>query len=105
MPQQIVQLQEDMVRLYDKSAHGRYFTQPPADFTGQPEPQGPGIQEQAILAQIQLEQEKLEIEKAELAIKEQEFLLKVKEHEDENEFKIAELNLEARSERAVKIGN
>lgn len=104
-PQQIVQLQEDMVRLYDKSAHGRYFTQPPAEFTGQPEPQEPGIQEQAILAQIQIEQEKLEIEKAELAIKEQEFLLKVKEHEDENEFKIAELNLEARSERAVKIGN
>jgi len=104
-PQQIVQLQEDMVRLYDKSANGRYFTQPPMEFTGQPQPQEPSVQEQAVIAQIQLEREKLEIEKAELAIKEQEFLLKVKEHEDENEFKIAELNLEARSERPVKIGN
>ena len=104
-PQQIVQLQEDMVRLYDKSANGRYFTQPPMEFTGQPQPQEPSVQEQAVIAQIQLEREKLEIEKAELAIKEQEFLLKVKEHEDENEFKIAELNLEARSDRPVKIGN
>mgnify|MGYP003145549866 FL=1 len=104
-PQQIVQLQEDMVRLYDKSANGRYFTQPPIEFTGQPQPQEPSVQDQAVIAQIQLEREKLEIEKAELAIKEQEFLLKVKEHEDENEFKIAELNLEARSDRPVKIGN
>ena len=104
-PQQIVQLQEDMVRLYDKSANGRYFTQPPMEFTGQPQPQEPSVQDQAVIAQIQLEREKLEIEKAELAIKEQEFLLKVKEHEDENEFKIAELNLEARSDRPVKIGN
>jgi len=104
-PQQIVQLQEDMVRLYDKSANGRYFTQPPMEFTGQAQPQEPSVQEQAVIAQIQLEREKLEIEKAELAIKEQEFLLKVKEHEDENEFKIAELNLEARSDRPVKIGN
>ena len=104
-PQQIVQLQEDMVRLYDKSANGRYFTQPPIEFTGQSQPQEPSVQEQAVIAQIQLEREKLEIEKAELAIKEQEFLLKVKEHEDENEFKIAELNLEARSDRPVKIGN
>lgn len=104
-PQQIVQLQEDMVRLYDKSANGRYFTQPPMEFTGQPQPQEPSVQDQAVIAKIQLEREKLEIEKAELAIKEQEFLLKVKEHEDENEFKIAELNLEARSDRPVKIGN
>jgi len=32
-------------------------------------------------------------------------MLEVKKHEDENEFKVAEINLEARSERAVKIGN
>ena len=63
------------------------------------------MQEQALMAQIELEREKLEIEKAELAIKQQEFELKVREHEDENEFKIAELNLEARSERPVKIGS
>ena len=104
-PQQVVQLQEDMVRLYDKSANGRYFTRPPAEFTGQPPQQGPTMQEQALMAQIELEREKLEIEKAELLIKQQEFELKVREHEDENEFKIAELNLEARSERPVKIGS
>lgn len=105
MPKQIVQLQEDMVRLYDKSANGRYFTEPPEGFTGQPEPQPPSIQDQALMAQIELEREKLEIDKRELAIKEQEFQLQVRKHEDENEFKLAELNLEARSERAVKIGN
>ena len=104
-PQQIVQLQEDMVRLYDKSAHGRYFTEPPAEFTGQPEPQPPSAQEQAVMAQIEIERAKLELDRQELALKEQEFMLKVREHEDENEFKLAELNLEARSERAVKIGN
>ena len=105
MPQQIVQLQEDMVRLYDKSAHGRYFTEPPAEFTGQPEPQPPSAQEQALMAQVEIERAKLELDKQELALKEQQFMLKVREHEDENEFKLAELNLEARSERAVKIGN
>jgi len=104
-PQQIVQLQEDMVRLYDKSAHGRYFTEPPAEFTGQPEPQPPSAQEQALMAQVEIERAKLELDRQELALKEQEFMLKVREHEDENEFKLAELNLEARSERAVKIGN
>ena len=103
MPQQIVQLQEDMVRLYDKSAHGRYFTEPPPEFTGQK--QGPSVQEQAVMAQIEIEKAKLQLEQAELQLKQQEFELKVKEHEDENEFKIAELNLEARSERPVKIGN
>ena len=104
-PQQIVQLQEDMVRLYDKSAHGRYFTEPPAEFTGQPEPQPPSAQEQALMAQVEIERAKLELDRQELALKEQQFMLKVREHEDENEFKLAELNLEARSERAVKIGN
>ena len=103
-PQQIVQLQEDMVRLYDKSANGRYFTRPPAEFTGQQQQQGPTMQEQALMAQIEIERGKLELEKAELAIKQQEFELKVREHEDENEFKIAELNLEARNERP-KIGS
>ncbi len=104
-PQQIVQLQEDMVRLYDKSASGRYFTAPPPEFTGRPEPEGPTPQEQALMAQIEIEREKLEIDRAQFKLKEQEFMLKVKEHEDENEFKLAELNLEARSERPVKIGN
>ena len=103
MPQQIVQLQEDMVRLYDKSAHGRYFTTPPPEFTGQK--QGPTMQEQAVMAQIEIEKAKLQLEQAELQLKQQEFELKVKEHEDENEFKLAELNLEARGERPVKIGN
>ena len=104
-PQQIVQLQEDMVRLYDKSAHGRYFTKPPAEFTGQPEPQPPSAQEQALMAQVEIEKAKLELERQELSLKEQQFMLKVREHEDMNEFKLAELNLEASSERAVKIGN
>ena len=110
MPYQIVQLQEDMVRLYDKAAYGRYFTDPGVEFTGQSE--GPSAEQQALeaqmqatMAQIQIEQEKLAIDREELALKEQEFMLDVKKHEDENEFKVAELNLEARSERAVKIGN
>ena len=110
MPHQIVQLQEDMVRLYDKSANGRYFTDPGKEFTGQqegpsPEQQAMQAQQEAVMAQIQIEQGKLAIDQAELEIKEQEFMLEVKKHEDENEFKVAELNLEARSERAVKIGN
>jgi len=110
MPYQIVQLQEDMVRLYDKAAYGRYFTDPGVEFTGQqegpsPEQQAVEAQMQAAMAQIQIEQEKLAIDREELALKEQEFMLDVKKHEDENEFKVAELNLEARSERAVKIGN
>jgi len=110
MPYQIVQLQEDMVRLYDKAAYGRYFTDPGVEFTGQqegpsPEQQAMEAQMQATMAQIQIEQEKLAIDREELALKEQEFMLDVKKHEDENEFKVAELNLEARSERAVKIGN
>jgi hypothetical protein len=110
MPYQIVQLQEDMVRLYDKAAYGRYFTDPGVEFTGQaegpsPEQQAVEAQMQATMAQIQIEQEKLAIDREELALKEQEFMLDVKKHEDENEFKVAELNLEARSERAVKIGN
>ncbi len=110
MPYQIVQLQEDMVRLYDKAAYGRYFTDPGREFTGQQE--GPSAEQQAmqaqqeaLMAQIQIEQEKIAIDRAELELKEQEFMLEVKKHEDENEFKVAELNLEARSERAVKIGN
>jgi len=110
MPYQIVQLQEDMVRLYDKAAYGRYFTDPGREFTGQQE--GPSAeqqamqaQQQAVMAQIQIEQEKIALDRAELELKEQEFMLEVKKHEDENEFKVAELNLEARSERAVKIGN
>ncbi len=109
MPYQIVQLQEDMVRLYDKAAYGRYFTDPGKDFTGQQE--GPSAeqqamqaQQQAVMAQIEIEKEKIAIDRAELELKEQEFMLEVKKHEDENEFKVAELNLEARSERAVKIG-
>jgi hypothetical protein len=57
------------------------------------------------MAQIEIEQGKLEIEKQELMLKQKELELKIREHEDMNEFKLAELNLEARSERAVKIGN
>lgn len=110
MPHQIVQLQEDMVRLYDKAAHGRYFTMPAPEFTGQPEGPSPEqmqmeAQQQAVMAQIQIEQEKLAIDRAEFELKQQEFELDVRKHEDENEFKIAELNLEARSERPIKIGN
>lgn len=105
MPQQMVQLQEDMVRMYDKSAHGRYFTAPPPEFTGIPEPQPPSVQDQALMAQIQLEQQKFELDKAEFELEKAKFEQEVREHEDSNEFKIAELNLEARSERAVKIGN
>jgi len=114
MPQQIVQLQEDMVRLYDKAAYGRYFTDPGAEFTGQPEGPSPEqqaamqaqqVQMEAVMAQIEIEKAKVELDRAELELKEQEFMLEVKKHEDENEFKVAEINLEARSERAVKIGN
>lgn len=114
MPQQIVQLQEDMVRLYDKAAYGRYFTDPGPEFTGQPEGPSPEqeaamqaqkVQMEAVMAQIEIEKAKVELDRAELELKEQEFMLEVKKHEDENEFKVAEINLEARSERAVKIGN
>lgn len=110
LPAQIVQLQEDMVRMYDKSAHGRYFTQPPPEFTGQPE--GPSQEDQVLQAQMEIEQGKLQIEKAKLDIDQgkldlqaQRLEFEKQQHQDDNEFKIAELNLEARSDRAVKIGN
>lgn len=102
MPQQVVQLQEDIVRLFDKAANGRYFTMPSPEFTGQKTE--PDTQEKAVEAQIQIEMQKLQLEAQKLELKKAEFELEVKKHADETEFKIAELNLEARQERGVKIG-
>jgi hypothetical protein len=110
-PKNIFNLQEDAVGIVDKTAHGRYFTDP-GDITGTEGQEGPSLEEQIAQAELQLKQQEVQIKQQELQIdaakvklEEQELALKARMHEDENEFKLAELNLEARQERAVKVGN
>jgi hypothetical protein len=61
--------------------------------------------------QVAVDAQNIDIKKAQLALEErelelQEELARLKEriHEDENQFKIAELSLEAEQKRAVKVG-
>jgi hypothetical protein len=72
---------------------------------------GPSIEEQALQAQTALEQQKLELkaaelelDKAKLELEEQRLEFQAQQHADENQFKIAELQLEAEQRRAVKVG-
>jgi hypothetical protein len=110
-PKQIFNLQEDIVNIFDKTAAARYFTDP-GDITGREGEEQPSPEEQQAQVDMQIKMKEVQIKEAELQLKAQalqfqqkELEFEMRKHEDENEFKLAELNLEASSDRPIKIGN
>lgn len=108
MPTNVWNLAMEKTRVAGRKDGDLFFTKPETDDIDQ----GPSIEEQKLQAEIQERQAKAELDKRELALKERQLELEEREldfeeqrHEDENEFKLAELALEADQQRAVKIGD
>ncbi len=105
----------EKTRITGRKDGDKFFTKPESDQIDQ----GPSIDEQVKLKEVQLKEAKLEVEAKEVQIKEAEILIKQREqelkeqelalrqqiHEDENQFKLAELALEQQQERPVKVGD
>lgn len=114
-PQNVYNLAEDLVKITDKAAMGRYFTDPQTI----PPKQGPSPQEMAMQQEMQLKERDMAVKEKEVQLKEldaqikiaqielekAELALKKQIHEADNEFRLAEINLEATQQRAVKIGD
>lgn len=107
-PSNVWNLAMEKTRVAGRKDGNLFFTQPESDDTEE----GPSVEEQALQAQVQIEQKKAEQADMELQLKAQrleldaqELEFKKQQHLDENEFKIAELQLEATQNRAVKVGS
>ena len=107
-PSNVWNLAMEKTRVAGRKDGNLFFTQPESDDTDE----GPSVEEQALQAQVQMEQKKAEQADMELQLKAQrleldaqELEFKKQQHLDENEFKIAELQLEATQNRAVKVGS
>jgi hypothetical protein len=107
-PSNVWNLAMEKTRVAGRKDGNLFFTQPESEDTDE----GPSVEEQALQAQMQIEQKKAEQADMELQLKAQrleldaqELEFKKQQHLDENEFKIAELQLEATQNRAVKVGS
>ena len=107
-PTNIFEFAMEKVRVAGRKDGGKFFTKPESDDTDQ----GPSVEEQALQVQQEIAAKEIELKEAELVIKEREQTLKEQElafkervHEDENEFRLAELDVEIKQQRAVKIGD
>jgi len=107
-PSNVWNLAMEKTRVAGRKDGNLFFTQPESEDTDE----GPSVEEQALQAQMQTEQKKAEQADMELQLKAQrleldaqELEFKKQQHLDENEFKIAELQLEATQNRAVKVGS
>lgn len=121
-PQNVYKTLEDQVKVFDKAASGRYFTDPESPEAKQrmmqqqqAQQQMQQMQQAMQQMQVQLEQQKVQIDqfkaqsadenkKAEIAIKRDAHELDKQEHEDNLAVDTAELALEAEQGRAVEIG-
>tara|TARA_S200002703_G_scaffold1263_1_gene2198 strand:+ start:4176 stop:6149 length:1974 start_codon:yes stop_codon:yes gene_type:complete len=113
-PTNVWNLAMEKTKIAGRKDGNLFFTKPESDDVDQ----GPSVEEQVKMKEVQLKEmqvavdaQNIDIKKAQLALEErelelQEELARLKEriHEDENQFKIAELSLEAEQKRAVKVG-
>jgi len=105
----------EKTRVAGRKDASKFFTKPETDQADE----GPSVEEQAKMKEMEMKEAELELEKqtaqlkeAEVGIKqreqelkEQELALKERVHEDTNAFKLAELELEREQARSVKLGN
>jgi len=98
----------EKVKVSGRKDGEKFFTQPESD---EPPEQGPSIEEQTLQATVQIEQKKaeqrdqeLQMDAAKIKLQQEELEFEKQKHADDNEFKIAELQLEATQNRAVKVG-
>lgn len=113
-PTNVWNLAMEKTKIAGRKDGNLFFSKPESDDVDQ----GPSVEEQVKMKEVQLKEmqvavdaQNIDIKKAQLALEErelelQEELARLKEriHEDENQFKIAELSLEAEQKRAVKVG-
>lgn len=118
-PTNVYNLAIDQAKALGRKDASRYFTKPESDDIPD---QGPSIEDQVKISELQLKQEEaaakietdkiqLELDAAELVLKEErlefekaELAFKQQQHEDENEFKLLEAQLEIR-QGPTKLGN
>ena len=114
-PTNIWNLAMEKTRVAGRKDGNLFFTKPESDDTEE----GPTVDEQVKMKEVQLKEMQVQVQVQEVQIKQQELVLeerklaleeelaqlKERMHEDENQFKIAELTLEASQERAVKVGS
>ena len=115
MPDNVWNLAMEKTKVSGRRDGNLFFTKPEENTV----PEGPSMDEQIKMKEVQVKEmqvavqaQNMEIKRADLALKErqielEEELAQLKEriHLDENEFKIAELQLEASQKRAVKVGD
>ena len=107
-PTNIWNLAMEKAKVAGRKDGNKFFTKPESDDTEE----GPSIEEQKLQAEMQFKQKEVEQKDMELQIdakrlemEEMELQFKIQQHEDNNEFKIAELQLESTQNRAVKVGS
>lgn len=114
-PTNVYNLAIEGVKTTGRKDPNLFFTRPETDEIPEDEP---SVEDQAKMAEVQIKQMEAQIKAGELKIKEGELALdqqklefereqlefERQQHEDENAFKVAELKLEARQQRAVKLG-
>jgi len=107
-PTNVWNLAMEKAKVAGRKDGNKFFTKPESDDTDE----GPSIEEQKLQAEMQFKQKEVEqkdmelqINAKKLEIEEMELQFKIQQHEDDNEFKIAELQLESTQNRAVKVGS
>ena len=117
-PKNLYALAEDMVRVSDKTAANKYFNDP-GDATGMEGKDQPTPEQQAKLKdsatkemeaqikaqKVKIDEQELQLQAAELALDRERLEFERERHADDNEFKLGELHLEAKQQRAVSIGD
>lgn len=106
-PTNVWNLAMETTRVAGRKDGNQFFSKPESDDVDE----GPSIEEQKLQMDMQvkqtelaLDQKEFELKDRQLQLEERELDFKERKHEDENEFKLAELALEAEQQRAVKIG-
>lgn len=110
LPKNVYNLAKEFVKTSGRADTGKFFTDP-GDATGL-EDEGPSIDEQVKIATIKLKEREVAIKEAEaqveagrLKLGQDQLALDVQIQKDDNQFRVAELELESRQERGVKLGD
>ena len=107
-PSNIFNLAMEKTRVAGRKDGKLFFTKPKSDEIDQ----GPSVDEQVKLKEVQVKEMeakikagKLKLDEAKLSLEARDLQFKERQHKDENKFRLAELALEAKQDRAVKLGN
>lgn len=107
-PTNVFNLVMEQTRVAGRKDGNLFFSKPESDDVDE----GPSIEEQELQleaqeqqAKLQLQAKELELKERKIALEEQQLEFEEQKHQDDNAFKVAEIELEAEQKRAVKLGS